>query len=214
VAIFVCGTDTGVGKTHSAAAILYKLRGMRAIKYWKPIQTGTDTDIPDETMVRKLTGLPDEYFVPTTLTFRAPLSPHRAAELENRSIEIDSILQILAKLDDSTIIEGAGGLLVPINRRETWLDFLRQTRLAVVIAARTGLGTINHSLLTIDSLLRANIPIAGMIYCGPANPDNARTIHEFTSVPDLGSFDYRTREDFETIDPENHLRRYLGNTYD
>jgi dethiobiotin synthetase len=169
--IFVCGTDTGAGKTHTAAAILFRYAAIGA-RYWKPVQTGTRTDELDEAIVKRLTGLAEDCFVPTMLTFSEPLSPHRAAELESRSIHIETIVDRLLELGPSLIVEGAGGLLVPLNRRATWLDFLdlaraRGSEFSVVIAARSGLGTINHSLLTMERLRRENHSIAGIVFLRP-----------------------------------------------
>lgn len=212
--IFVCGTDTGAGKTHTAAAILHRYANVPGIRYWKPVQTGLRTDEPDEAAVKRLTGLSDQYFVPTLLTFEEPLSPHRAAELESRSIEVETIVQRLSSLARPLVIEGAGGLLVPLNRGATWLDFLNLARgrgmnLSVVIAARTGLGTINHSLLTIERLRQENHSIAGIVFCGPENPDNRRTVCEMGRVCDLGSFCFVSRADFALVDQKGFLAECL-----
>jgi dethiobiotin synthetase len=97
-------------------------------------------------------------------------------------------------------VEGAGGLLVPLHRelRETWVDFLQATGLPVVIVARTALGTINHSLLTVQVLRAAEIPIAGLLFCGKENADNRRTIREFARADDLGRFYLEGASDLET----------------
>jgi len=212
--IFVCGTDTGVGKTHVSAAILNRSRNVPGVRYWKPVQTGTRTDPLDETVVRRLTELPEEFFVPTLLQFEEPLSPHRAAELEGRSIDVEQIAGKLLELGDPLVFEGAGGLLVPLNRSETWIDFLDLARhkgceISVVIAARTGLGTINHSLLTIERLRMTGQRIAGIVFCGPESADNRRTVCEFGSVRDLGSFDYKTHADLDRVDSSGFLEECL-----
>jgi len=178
------------------------------------VQTGTRIDALDEAVVRRLTELPEDYFVPTFLQFQEPLSPHRAAELEGRSIDLERIARKLLELRDPLVFEGAGGLLVPLNRSETWIDFLNLARhlgleISVVIAARTGLGTINHSLLTIERLRMSNQRIAGIVFCGPESADNRRTVCEMGSVRDLGSFDYKTRVDLELVDSSGHLEECL-----
>ena len=155
------------------------------------MQTGDDDD---RATVQSLTGLDETYFVPTGWSFTEPLSPHRASELEERQDEI-TVARLFArlqrhKIEGPLLVEGAGGLLVPLHRglRETWLDFLMATGLPVVIVARTALGTINHSLLTVQALRAAEIPIAGLLFCGEENEDNRRTIREFSGADDLGRF--------------------------
>lgn len=212
--IFVCGTDTGVGKTHVSAAILHRWKGLPGIRYWKPVQTGMRSDTMDEEVVRRLTGLPEKFFVPTFLEFQEPLSPHRAAELEGRAIDLEQIIARLLQLRSPLIVEGAGGLLVPLNRKETWIDFLNLARdrgcpVFVVIAARSGLGTINHSLLTIERLRLSDHKIAGIVFCGPESEDNRRTVCETGRVADLGSFDFRTEQDLLLVDPAGILEECL-----
>lgn len=213
MALFITGTDTGVGKTHAAAGILYRYRSLENIKYWKPVQTGMRTDPPDAETVQRLTGLGQSYILPTTLSFKEPLSPHRAAELENYQIDLRELEQKWDELDArcrrSTLIEGAGGILVPLNRTTTWIDFIRVINVPVVIAARTGLGTINHTLLTVEHLKNRGAVIAGILYCGEANDDNIRTVSEMSGVPSLGQFYFQSANDFVQIDPDGLLKQYL-----
>ncbi|MCE9596580.1 MAG: dethiobiotin synthase [Spirochaetia bacterium] len=214
MALFVTGTDTGVGKTHAAAAILHRYRHIKNIKYWKPVQTGIDVDPLDATIVRSLTGLDESFFLPTTLRYKAPLSPHRAAELENSVIDLDDLLTRFAQEAGNSqtaplIVEGAGGILVPLNRKQTWIDFIHAASIPVVVVARTGLGTINHTLLTIEYLRRQAATIVGVIYCGESNEDNIRTISEMSGVPSLGQFYFRGIADFAMVDAKNRLEQYL-----
>ncbi|MBL8021396.1 MAG: dethiobiotin synthase, partial [Leptospirales bacterium] len=207
MAIFITGTDTGVGKTHAAAGILYRYRNLNNIKYWKPVQTGTRTDPLDAETVERLTGLGEGYILPTTLSFKEPLSPHRAAELENCEIDIQTLEHKWREFESeggrkSILIEGAGGILVPLNRKSTWIDFIRAINVPVVIAARTGLGTINHTLLTVDYLKSRGAVIAGILYCGEANEDNILTISRMSGVPSLGRFYFQSVNDFAQIDPD------------
>ena len=211
MSLFICGTDTGAGKTLTAAALLWRYRTMEKLRYYKPVQTGAPED-DDRATVQRLTGLPDERFVPTGNTFAAPLSPHRAAELEERELQLDELLQQLEerRKEGPLLVEGAGGLFVPLNRRCTWLDYLQRSRLPVVIAARSGLGTINHSLLTVRALRAGDVTIAGLVFIGPDNPDNARTVSELSGVPILGAFEFREQNDIRAaIDPTGALATYF-----
>lgn len=185
--IFLTGTDTNCGKTHAAALLM--LRYPELI-YWKPVQTGFPPD-DDTTKVKELTGLPEERFLDPGFVFKEPLSPHRAAELEERSLAVSEILGLHEKHSSRArlLIEGAGGILVPINRNETWLDFLKNTDSSIIIASRTGLGTINHSCLTADRLIREEQDVSGFVFCGPENPDNVRTVQDFSGLPVLAAFD-------------------------
>lgn len=216
MSIFLTGTDTGVGKTHSAAALLLRYADT-SLRYWKPVQTGDDDD---RATVLALSGMDAERFVDTGWSFAEALSPHRAAELEERADEI-TVARLLARLQrlrraGPLLIEGAGGLLVPLHRglRETWLDFARAAGLPLVIAARSGLGTINHTLLTLRECERAGLTVAGVIFCGPDNPDNRRTIAEFSGATDLGCFDLGAHADPRdldagAIDPSGRLAEFI-----
>lgn len=211
--IFVCGTDTGCGKTHVAAALLFRLRPA-GFRYWKPVQTGTRTDEPDVSVVKRLTSLPEDAFVPGLYSFSEPLSPHRAAELEGGTVSLQALVARSLEIRGPLIVEGAGGLLVPLNREATWLDYIAEVKgrghdVTVVIAARSGLGTINHSLLTAGRLKDHGIVPAGFIFCGPDNPDNRRTVSEFSGLRDLGCFEFRTQEDFQNVDPAGELVRMV-----
>ncbi len=188
MSVFICGTDTGIGKTITSAALLG--RYPRAV-YWKPVQTGTPPD-DDRRTVLELSGADESRCLPTTFRYREPLSPHRAAELEGARIELEDLTAAYREhASRSLIVEGAGGLLVPLNRTHTWLDFLTATELPLVLVARNSLGTINHTLLTVRVLRNAGVPIAGLIFCGRAHPaadDNVRTIADFSGVPVIGRF--------------------------
>ncbi|MCR9141586.1 MAG: dethiobiotin synthase [bacterium] len=207
MSVFVCGTDTGVGKTITSAALMRSYRDVPGLCYWKPVQTGDDDD---RRTVQTLSGVDGDRLYPNSYHFAEPLSPHRAAELEDDHIVMDRLLEDLARYRSSgpLIVEGAGGLLVPLNRRTTWLDFLKLAQLPVVIVARTALGTINHSLLTARILKDAGLPVVGFVFCGPDNPDNVRTIMEFTDLPALVQFEYTDGDPITTnVDPAGLLLR-------
>jgi dethiobiotin synthetase len=189
MSLFICGTDTGVGKTIASAALLRTYAGVQGLRYWKPVQTGPEED---RCTVQTLSGVDGARILPNCYHFREPLSPHRAAELDDAHIVMERLLDQLRQhqAQGPVIVEGAGGLLVPLSRRSTWLDFLRMADLPVVIVARTGLGTINHSLLTARTLRAAGIRTIGFVFCGPDNPDTIRTIMQFTDLPALAQFEY------------------------
>ncbi|MBX7056880.1 MAG: dethiobiotin synthase [Leptospirales bacterium] len=208
--VFVTGVDTGIGKTVSSAALLRRYQRVPGLRYWKPVQTGADDD---RLTVARLSGLGDRWTAPTLYRFEAPLSPHRAAELEDATIDADRIQQRFKQHCQSgpLIIEGAGGIMTPLTRQLLWLDLLQQMQIPAVVATRTGLGTINHSLLTLHALRLHNIPIAGLIFCGEANDDNVRTILEMGDSRSLGRFFYAPSLRF---DPQLDLDGLLAEALD
>lgn len=211
--IFLLGTDTSAGKTHASAALMLRYE---KLVYWKAVQTGFPPD-DDAAVVEKLTGLDRKRFLSTGFTFKNPLSPHRAAELENRSLTLNEIIQKYEEYSagKNLLVEGAGGLLVPVNREETWLDFLLKIDFTIVLAARTGLGTINHTLLTLKCLAENKLKPAGVIFCGKENEDNVKTIEQFSGIPSLGQFYYEEGMNFklasEGIDSSGIIESVLEN---
>lgn len=177
--IIVTGTDTNVGKTVFAAALTSAL----GAKYWKPIQAGLDGET-DAECVRTLANLSPDRILPEAYRLAMPASPHRAAEAEG--IEISPAKLKLPDVDGPLVIEGAGGLMVPINRQTLMIDVFASWRLPVVLVARTALGTINHSLLSIEALNGRNIPILGIAFIGDEIGDTERTIVEMGNVKKLG----------------------------
>ncbi len=184
--IVVTGTDTGIGKTVFAAA----LAGALGLPYWKPIQAGLDGET-DSALVARLTGCairPEAYRLTT------PASPHRAAEIDGIAIDVAR----LVPPKEPHVIEGAGGVMVPLTRDTLQIEVFARWRLPVVIVASTRLGTINHSLLTIEALRARGIPMIGVAFSGVANEDSERTVCEMGNVrllgrlPLLGSLDAGT----------------------
>jgi dethiobiotin synthetase len=175
----VTGTDTNVGKTVFAAALTNAL----GAKYWKPIQAGLDGET-DAECVRKLANLSQDRMLPEAYRLAMPASPHRAAEAEG--IEISPAKLKLPDVDGPLVVEGAGGLMVPVNRQTLMIDVFASWRLPVVLVARTALGTINHSLLSIEALNGRNIPILGIAFIGDEIGDTERTIVEMGNVKKLG----------------------------
>jgi dethiobiotin synthetase len=155
--------------------------------YWKPIQSGVEGGV-DTKAVQKMTGLPAERFLEEEYIFTEPLSPHRSAELDGAQIDVDTLTP--PDYDGPLIIEGAGGLMVPLTRKNllvnVFKNWQKRERIPVILVARTGLGTINHTLLSLEALWSRKIPVHGIIFVGDENEDNMRTIAEFSDVKILG----------------------------
>ncbi len=181
--IFVTGTDTNVGKTVVSAALVCDLRGKENVCYWKPIQTGIETD-DDTRTVRKLTDCTDEEIFDRGLRFEKPLSPHLSARLANVEITIEKTLDFLPKEKEEKfwIVEGAGGALVPLNENDLMIDLIKALDLTVVIVAHSSLGTINHTLLTVEALRNRGLKILGVIMNGEPNEENRKAIEHFGRV--------------------------------
>lgn len=177
--IIVTGTDTGVGKTVFAAALAGALDG----HYWKPIQAGLDT-ATDSATVMALSGLGAERVLPEAHRLTTPCSPHRAAELDG--IEIEAGALGIPEVAGTLVIEGAGGVLVPVTRQLLYADLFARWQSPVVLVARTTLGTINHSLLSIEALRSRGVPLLGIAFCGEANEDSEATIAALGQVKRLG----------------------------
>jgi dethiobiotin synthetase len=179
--LIVTGSDTGVGKTVVCAMLTLALEGI----YWKPIQSGTAGGT-DTQRVQAMTDLPPSHFLPERYVLRAPLSPHRAAELDAIAISLESLHLPQASGKRWLIVEGAGGVLVPIDRQTLQIALFSRWRAPVIVVARTALGTINHTLLTLEALKHRAITVLGIIFVGDAMPDTERTIAEFGAVKILG----------------------------
>jgi dethiobiotin synthetase len=175
----ITGTDTGVGKTVFAAALAAALDAT----YWKPVQAGLE-DGGDSEMVRRLSGLPAERILPEIYRLTTPCSPHRAARIDGIEIEPDRLA--LPTIHGPLVIEGAGGALVPLTSTTLYADMFERWGLPVVIVARTTLGTINHSLLTIEALRHRQIMLHGIAFVGEANEDSEGIICEIGQVRRLG----------------------------
>jgi len=181
--IFVTGTDTGVGKTVAAAALMHRYRGVGPLRYWKPIQTGIEID-DDTTTVRRLGACSDEELFDQGVRLQKPVSPHLAAHLAGQRIDLAELLRLIGDNAGTTwIVEGAGGLLVPINETQTMADWIAYLALPVLVVARSGLGTINHTLLTLEALQARSLRVAGVMMIGEPNADNRAAIEKYGHVP-------------------------------
>jgi dethiobiotin synthetase len=175
--IFITGTDTNVGKTLISSWIALHT----GFSYFKPIQTGT-RDGSDSLEVQKLS---DTKIYPESYAYKEPLSPHLAAKLENDMIDIEKIILPEAS---NLIIEGAGGVLVPINDTYLMVDLIKKLGAPVILVARTTLGTINHTLLSLEALRSRNITILGVIMNGENNIQNSNAIEVYGRTSVLAKF--------------------------
>ena len=191
-AYFVTGTDTNVGKTVLSALLVAALNGT----YWKPIQTGS-REGTDRQQVMRWADIAEWRAIPERYCFEPPVSPHLAAELAGVRIDLGEIHRPNPAAPP-LIIEGAGGVMVPINERETMVDLMRRMGAPVVIAARTALGTINHTVLTVQALRSAEIGMNGVVMIGEENADNERAIEHYGDarivgrIPVLNCICYKT----------------------
>jgi len=179
--LFVTGTDTHVGKTVLSALLVAALNGT----YWKPIQTGA-AEGTDRQQVMRWAELPESRTVAECYCFDPPVSPHLAAEAAGITIEISRICRPSQIPAPPLIIEGAGGVLAPINGSEMMLDLIGKLGAPVVVASRTALGTINHTVLTVRALRGAGVCVKGVVMIGPENQDNERAVERYGAVPVIG----------------------------
>lgn len=203
--IFVTGTDTGIGKTVVSALLCKAFNA----GYWKPVQSGTEEGT-DAAFIQTLTQLPDSHFYPSTYLLRQPLSPHAAAEIDGVEIEMHRFL--LPEFRQNTlIIEGAGGVLVPLNKDALMIDLIQQLDVPVIVVARSTLGTINHTLLTLHALRSCSISILGVILNGPTNPGNAKAIAEYGGTNVLAQIEHGDLNELIDKNPLSHLASIHAN---
>ncbi len=178
---FVTGTDTNVGKTVLSALLVAALDAV----YWKPIQTGVTEGTDRETVIR-LAEILRSQTREECFRFDPPVSPHLAAEWAGVRIDLGTIRKPPIEPGTQLVTEGAGGVLVPINESELMIDLMRRLCLPVLVAARSTLGTINHTLLTLAELGREHVPVSGVVLIGPENADNRAAIERYGSRPVVG----------------------------
>ncbi len=175
----IVGTDTGVGKTVFSAALAGALNAF----YWKPVQAGLKEETDSQSVLR-LSGLPPEHILPEAYRLEAPASPHLAARLDGLAIDPSRLDPPEAA--GTLVIETAGGVMTPLTIETPTIDLLTRWRFPAIVVARTTLGTINHSLLTIEALRRRDIPLRGVAFIGEANEDTQNTIARMGRVAMLG----------------------------
>lgn len=174
--VIVTGTDTGIGKTVFSAGLVQAL----GATYWKPVQAGLE-DETDSEFVARLSGRPT---LAERYRLTIPASPHLAAEADEVAIELGELS--LPQVDGALVVEGAGGVMVPVNREHLMLDLFAQWNAPVILCARTALGTINHSLLSLQALRTAGCRVLGVTFIGDAEPLVEDTIAQMGDVPYLG----------------------------
>lgn len=175
----VTGTDTDIGKTVFAAG----LAGALGAYYWKPVQAGIDPEGDKETVAR-LGGIPNARILPEAYRLTTPASPHLAARLDGVEVRLDNLA--LPQVDGPLVVEGAGGVLVPVSETLLMADLFAHWQLPVILCARTALGTINHSLLSIEALRSRGVPLVGIAFIGDSHEENERIIPQLARVPSLG----------------------------
>ncbi|TZG29200.1 dethiobiotin synthase [Sphingomonas montanisoli] len=197
--LVVTATDTDVGKTVFSAALTAAIDGC----YWKPVQAGLD-DGTDSERVARLSGLPADRILPEAYRLKTPASPHFAAAIDNVLIEPEALTP--PACDRRLVIEGAGGALVPLTGGILYADIFARWRYDTIIVARTSLGTINHSLLTIEALRNRDVPILGIAFVGDANEDSEATIAAIGRVKRLGRLPH-----LPTLDPASLRTAFAEN---
>jgi dethiobiotin synthetase len=179
--LFVTGTDTGIGKTLASALLCAALDAI----YWKPIQTGS-RDGTDRRTVMRIAGLPRARTIPEAYCFVPPVSPHLAARLAGKRIDLRRIRMPKLAPSENLIVEGAGGVLVPVNEKDLITAVMQRLRLPVLLVARSTLGTINHTLLSVAALRAAELEIRGVIIVGRPNIENRKAIEHYGDVRVIG----------------------------
>ncbi|MFD1744672.1 dethiobiotin synthase [Rhizobium helianthi] len=200
-AFVVTGTDTGLGKTVFSAALVQALNGF----YWKPVQSGLEEET-DSAIVARLAAVNTSRILPETYRLKLPASPHRSAEAEGMEIEPERLA--VPQVDGALVIEGAGGLLVPLTRKVTFADVFARWRLPTILCARTALGTINHTLLSLEAMRARKIPVLGVAFIGDEVPDTQAIIAEMGRVRVLGRL-----PDLALLSPQT-LRRAFQQGFD
>ncbi|MFH0725377.1 MAG: dethiobiotin synthase [Pseudomonadota bacterium] len=176
-ALFVTGTDTEVGKTVVSAILVAGL----GAEYWKPVQSGAEAGTDTE-WIREKTGLPESRFHPETYLLSPFLSPHAAAARQGIQIDLAAIRKPAHRKARHLIIEGAGGIMAPVNESQTMADLILQLDVPVLLVARSGLGTINHTLLSLEKLRRIGAEVLGVVMNGPKDEENRVAIETFGNI--------------------------------
>ncbi len=188
--VFVTGTDTGIGKTLVSAMLMSALDAT----YWKPIQSGLEEETDSE-FVQRVSGAEESRIIPERWKLVAPMSPHASADLEDVHISLNDF-ELPGYSTRHLIVEGAGGLIVPINWEHTVLDLIEYLKLPVLLVARSELGTLNHTLLSLKALRDRDIEVISVIMSGPYHPSNKETLRHFGDLPifEIGEFHQINKE--------------------
>jgi dethiobiotin synthetase len=182
--IFVTGTDTGVGKTFVSAILV---AGLKA-EYWKPVQSGIE-DKTDTQWIIERTGLTEDYFHPETYLLKLPISPHASAANDGINIQLDHFKVPENKKSKHLVIEGAGGIMVPLNKEQFMLDLMKKIGEPVLLVASNSLGTINHTMLSLLQLRMHGLDVIGVILNGEKNVINREAIERYGKVEVLAEIE-------------------------
>jgi dethiobiotin synthetase len=192
--IFITGISTDVGKTITSAIVVEALEA----DYWKPIQAG-DLDHSDSHKVKSQISNSKSQFFPNSYALKTPASPHLAAEIDGIRIDVNQIQE--PKTENHLVIEGAGGIFVPLNENETIVDLI-QKDYKVIVVSRHYLGSINHTLLTIEAIQNRGFQVDGIIFSGSENKSTESLILNKTGIKCIG------RIDEEPYFDQNVIREY------
>jgi len=197
--LFVTGIGTGIGKTVVSAVLVEKLKA----DYWKPIQSG-DLDNSDTFVVKRLISNAVTHFHPEAYRLTQPFSPHKSAAIDGITIDPQKI--ILPNTTERLIIEGAGGLMVPLTMNFLMIDLIKQLGAEVVLVSKNYLGSINHTLLSVYALQKENIPIKGIIFNGIKDIYSKEVILDYTGLKLLGHVpEYSQLDKKAIIDAGNYI---------
>jgi dethiobiotin synthetase len=205
---FVTGTDTDVGKTVVSAWLLSHLDALQHEPcYWKPVQAGTEPET-DAATVGRITELPEDRILPEAYVLREAMAPHEAARRAGIAIDMAKLTPPVS--DRMLVVEGVGGMLVPLTEDRYVIDLAEALDLPVVLVARSTLGTINHTLLSLEALRRRALPIAGIVLNGPETPHNRAAIERYGQVDviaEIPRLDTVSRARLLDIEPELDLAK-------
>lgn len=190
--IFVTGIGTGIGKTVASAALVEKLKA----DYWKPVQSG-DLDNSDTLSVKKLISNKITQFHPESYKLTQPFSPHKSAAIDGVTINRNNI--ILPETDNKLIIEGAGGLMVPLSDNYLIIDLIKQLEAEVILVSRNYLGSINHTLLSVEALKSRGIKVMGILFNGVKDIYSKEFILNYSGLESLGHIPEYSIIDKKTI---------------
>ena len=200
---FVTGTDTDVGKTVVSAWLVARLGAC----YWKPVQAGNQPET-DSAIVRRLSGAPPDRILPEAYVLPEPIAPHEAARRAGITIDMERLVP--PPCNRPLVVEGAGGLMVPLTDRAYVIDLATELHLPIILVTRSTLGTINHTLLSLEAIRRRGLPLAGVVVNGPETPHNRAAIERYGQVEvvaEIPWLDQLTPATLMAIEPELDLAK-------
>jgi dethiobiotin synthetase len=200
---FITGTDTDVGKTLVSSWLLTHLDA----SYWKPVQAGVLPET-DSARVRRLAEVPPERILPEAYVLPEPIAPHEAARRAGITIEMAKVVP--PAVERLIVVEGAGGLMVPLTDTAYMVDLADELHLPIILVARSTLGTINHTLLSLEAIRRRGLSLAGVVISGPETPHNRAAIERYGQVEVIAEIpwlDTVNRSTLLGIEPELDLMK-------